>query len=65
MSDPNKKLVCRWCGVNVGMWYFGWKHQASWNSKPACPRKLTDADVITKAEWQADLEATLRAVRRL
>ena len=30
------KYVCFKCGCNVGLWFYGWKHQTSWKSKKSC-----------------------------
>lgn len=32
----NYKYVCQRCGQPVGEWYYGWKHQTGWHSKPSC-----------------------------
>ena len=34
-----QKWVCKRCGLSVGYWYHGWKHQAGWRSKKSCGQK--------------------------
>lgn len=38
MKSPSQ-FICGKCGNPVGLWFYGWKHQTGWKSKPTCGQK--------------------------
>lgn len=43
------KYVCARCGVSVGRWYFGWKHQSGWHGPKSCGKP---PEVITREAYE-------------
>lgn len=61
MSRRLSKEVCANCGLPVGYWYYGWKHQTGGNSPyKACD----DIDPIPREQLDLVLKARHEDVER-
>jgi DNA-directed RNA polymerase subunit RPC12/RpoP len=54
------KYICARCGNPVGLWHYGWKHQAGGKSQPSCKQPVP---MLRDEYEQRELKALDTALR--